>query len=50
MTEVAAALSNAVDAIKLKVKKEVFDLVNQKYPDGRAAIDSSALVVYGEKN
>lgn len=53
MTEVAApvvaALSKADDAMTLKIKKEVFALVNQKYPDGKAAIDSSALVIYGEK-
>ena len=53
MTEVAApfvsALSNADDAMKGKIKKEVYQLINDKYPDGNVLIDSSALVIYGEK-
>jgi hypothetical protein len=53
MTEVAApfvaALSKADDAMKEKIKKEVFEMVNQKYPAGNVVIDSSALVIYGEK-
>jgi ubiquinone/menaquinone biosynthesis C-methylase UbiE len=53
MTEVAApivaALSKADDAMKAKIKTEVFDAINQKYPDGKVQIDSSALVIYGEK-
>lgn len=53
MTEVAApfvaALSKVDDALKAKIKSEVFRLVNEKYPAGNVAIDSSALVIYGEK-
>lgn len=53
MTEVAApvvaALSQADDAMKEKIKKEVFQAISQKFPDGNVVIDSSALVVYGEK-
>jgi len=53
MTEVGApivaALSKADDAMKEKIKTEVYELVNQKYPDGNVVIDSSALVIYGEK-
>ncbi len=53
MTEVGApivaALSNANDDMKAKIKREVFELVNQKYPDGKIVIDSSALLIYGEK-
>lgn len=53
MTEVGApivaALSKADDAMKEKIKKEVYQAVNQKYPDGNVFIDSSALVIYGEK-
>lgn len=53
MTEVAApfvaALSKADDAMKAKIKEEVYQLVNQKYPDGNVYIDASALVIYGEK-
>jgi ubiquinone/menaquinone biosynthesis C-methylase UbiE len=46
---VVAALSKADDAMKEKIKEEVFYLVNQKYPDTAIVIDSSALVIYGEK-
>jgi len=46
---VVAAMSKADDALKDKIKKDVFDLLNQKYPDKKAAIDYGALVVYGEK-
>ena len=53
MTEVAApvvaALSKADNEMKAKIKSEVYELINQKYPDGKIAIDSSALVIYGEK-
>ena len=53
MTEIGApivaALSKADDAVKEKIKKEVYLAVNQKFPDGNVRIDSSALVIYGEK-
>lgn len=53
MTEVAApfvaALSQADDAMKEKIKSEVFQALSQKYPDGDVIIDSSALIIYGEK-
>lgn len=53
MTEVGApivaALSKADDTMKAKIKSEVYELVNQKYPDGNVVIDCSALVIYGEK-
>lgn len=53
MTEVAApfvaALSKADDAMKKKIKTEVYDLLAQKYPDGNVVIDSNALVIYAEK-
>ena len=53
MTEIGApivaALSKADDAMKEKIKKEVFQTVNQKYPSGNISIESSAIVVYGEK-
>lgn len=53
MTEVAApfvaALSKADDSMKEKIKREVYDTLNQKYPDGNVIIDSSALVICGEK-
>lgn len=46
---VVAALSQADAATKEKIRQEVFDLVNQKYPDQQAALDYGALVVSGEK-
>jgi ubiquinone/menaquinone biosynthesis C-methylase UbiE len=53
MTEIAApfvaALGNADDIMKAKIKSEVFELVNKKYPDGNVSIESSAFVVYGQK-
>jgi ubiquinone/menaquinone biosynthesis C-methylase UbiE len=53
MTEVGApivaALSKADDVMKEKIKTEVFALLHQKYPDGNVIVDSSALVIYGEK-
>ena len=53
MTEVVApvvaALREADDTVKRKIKKEVYQSVKRKYPDGNVLIDSSALVVFGEK-
>jgi ubiquinone/menaquinone biosynthesis C-methylase UbiE len=46
---VVAALNKADDAMRQKIKEEVYSLVNQKYPDNNVVIDSSALVIYGEK-
>lgn len=46
---VVAAMSKADDALKEKIRKEVFILLDQKYPDKKAAIDYGAVVVYGEK-
>lgn len=53
MTEVAApiisALSKADVAMKEKIKKEVFEAVNQRFNGGTVTFDSSALVIFGEK-
>lgn len=53
MTEVAApfvaALSKADEPLRAKIKREVFDQLQERFPDGRVAFDASALVVYGEK-
>jgi len=53
MTEIAApivaALSKADEATKEKIKREVYHAVDQRYPEGDVVIDSSALVIYGEK-
>lgn len=52
-TEVAApivaALANASDDMREKIKYETYAIVNERYPDGNIIIDSSALVIYGEK-
>lgn len=53
MTEIApsvvAALNKTDDATKNKIKSEVTETVNRKYPDGDIKIDASALIIYGEK-
>ena len=53
MTEVGApivaALSKADDALKEKIKSQVFELVGQKYPEGNVAIDANAIVISAEK-
>ncbi len=53
MTEIGApivaALSKADASMRSRIQSEVYDLVNQKYPDGKVHIDCSALVIYGEK-
>lgn len=46
---VVAALSKADEPMKEKIKKEVYELVNQKFPDGNVVFDGSSLVIYGEK-
>jgi len=52
ITEVGApvvvALSKADEAMRQKIKKEVFELVRNKYP-GTVAIDASAMVISAEK-
>jgi ubiquinone/menaquinone biosynthesis C-methylase UbiE len=53
MTEVAApvvaALSKADDFMKTNIKNEVFQKVTEKYQHGNVMIDSSTLVIFGEK-
>ena len=53
ITEVAApvvaAMTNADDAMKAKVKSDVYAIIKEKYPTESLAMDSSALVIYGEK-
>ena len=46
---VVAALSKADDKVKEKIRKEVFQAVQTKFDDGNVIIDSSALIIYGEK-
>jgi len=53
MTEVAApvaaALGKADDAMKNKIKKEVIEIINQRYPDGIVEIEGDGIVLQGEK-
>jgi ubiquinone/menaquinone biosynthesis C-methylase UbiE len=53
MTELAApvvtALANVDERTRNKIKKEVIELVNQRYPTRDVLIDASSLVIYGEK-
>jgi ubiquinone/menaquinone biosynthesis C-methylase UbiE len=53
MTEVnagvVAALSKADDAMRAKIKTEVYESVAEKYPLGPLAIESGALIIYGVK-
>ena len=46
---IVAALSKASDDMKEKIKIETYAALSQKYPDGNIIIDSSALIIYGEK-
>jgi ubiquinone/menaquinone biosynthesis C-methylase UbiE len=53
MTEVGApivaALSKTDDATRDKIKKEVFGLIDEKFPNGKVMIDASANLISGEK-
>ena len=49
ITLVVLALNNAEDDIKENIRKEVYHLLDQKYPDGNILMDSSALLIEGEK-
>lgn len=53
MTEVGApivaALSKADDSMKEKIKKEVFEAINEKYPQQDLAIDASAIIITAVK-
>jgi ubiquinone/menaquinone biosynthesis C-methylase UbiE len=53
MTELAApvvaALDKADDITRVKIKREVIELVSKRYAEGQVEIESSALVIYGEK-
>lgn len=53
MTEIASpvvsALSKTDDAMRNKIRKEVYKLVNAKYQEEKIIMDGSALLIYGEK-
>jgi ubiquinone/menaquinone biosynthesis C-methylase UbiE len=46
---VVNSLSTADDALRQKIKSEIYKTINDTYPDGKVAIDFSANVIYGEK-
>jgi ubiquinone/menaquinone biosynthesis C-methylase UbiE len=46
---VVAALSNADETMMSKIKSEVLELVNKKYSDQNVLMDSSSLVISGQK-
>ena len=52
MTDIAApfvaALSNADDETIEKIRVDVVNSVNERYPDN-AVIDTSGVIIYGEK-
>lgn len=53
MTEVGApivaALSKADDAMRQRIKEQVFEIVSQKYPGENVSLDASAIVFSAEK-
>jgi ubiquinone/menaquinone biosynthesis C-methylase UbiE len=53
MTDIAApvvaALRNTDCDVLVKVRREVFNSMKHKYPDGEVSLDSNAFVIYGEK-
>lgn len=46
---VVAAMSHADNTMRETIRQQAFELVNQKYPDGKVALDYSAVVVCGTK-
>jgi ubiquinone/menaquinone biosynthesis C-methylase UbiE len=46
---VVAAMNKADDATKAKIKSEVYQSVNSRYPNSEVSIASSALIISGEK-
>jgi hypothetical protein len=46
---VVGALSQADRALQEKIKKELYQTVGQKYPDGKVLIESNAFIVSGQK-
>ena len=53
MTEIAApvvaALNKTDDEMIEKIKREVYELINQKYPEGNVVLNGSCLLISGEK-
>lgn len=45
----AAAMGKADEATREKIKKGVYDIINEKFPDGKVNIDTAAIIIAGEK-
>lgn len=52
-TEVAAPVGSTLNEVdqrtRRKVRREVFDTINERYPNGDIGLDYSAIIIYGEK-
>ncbi len=46
---IVAAMSKADEATKALIKKETYESLDRKYPDGNVAMDFAARVIRGEK-
>jgi len=46
---VAAALGKVNDGTKAKIKKEVIESINKRYPIGETMVDSNGIIIFGEK-
>jgi ubiquinone/menaquinone biosynthesis C-methylase UbiE len=46
---VVSAMSKADQEMKAKIKNEIYNLIDTKYPDKKVALDYAALIVSGEK-
>ncbi len=46
---IVAALSKADDAMREKIRKEVFDLVRERYPGENIALDATAIMISARK-
>ena len=46
---VVAALIKADDITKAKIKKEVYNIINENYPEGQVIMEGRCMLIYGEK-
>lgn len=46
---IVSELSKADEKLREKIKRDVFELINKSFPDGKVIFNSSALVISGEK-
>jgi len=43
------ALKNADEETIKKIKEQLFEKLNHKFPDGDATLDANAIIIYGQK-